>query len=187
MRFMGKLGRLGLPVVSFALAGMLGCSRQQAIVPPASADHALPFATASDTSRPSPTEAIASPEIPAGTTIILRLQQPLSSADCHIGDVFTASLEDPVVIQDHTLAPKGSAVTGTVISAKPSGLDSPGYLRLTLSTVTLDGKKIHLHSSSVFGKGNVPHASRGTSGHDAKFSTAQRLSFHLIDPVILQQ
>ena len=187
MRFMGKLGRLGLPVVSFALAGMLGCSRQQGFVPPASADHALPFATASDTSRPSPTEAIASPDIPAGTTVVLRLQQPLSSADCHIGDVFKASLEDPIVIQDHTLAPKGSAVTGTVISAKPSSPGSPGYLRLTLSTVTLDGKKIQLHSSSVFGKGNILRSSQGASGHDAKFSTAQRLSFHLIDAVTLHE
>ena len=187
MRFMGKLGRLGLPVVSLALAGMLGCSRQQGFVPPASDDHALPFAAASDTSRPSPTEAIASPEIPAGTTMVLRLQEPLSSADCRIGDVFKAALEDPVVIQDHTLAPKGSAVTGTVISAKASGPSGPGYLRLTLSTVTLDGKKIQLHSSSVFGKGTVLRSSQGTSGHDAKFSTAQRLSFHLIDAVTLHE
>lgn len=185
MRFMGKLGRVGLPFVSLALAGMLGCSRQQGFVPPPSADHALPFATASDTSHPSPTQAIAAPEIPAGTSMVLRLQQPLSSADCHIGDIFKASLEEPLVIQDHTLAPKGSAVTGTVISARPAGSSGPGYLRLTLATVTLDGKKIQLHSSSVFGKGNVLRASRGASGHDAKFSTAQRLNFHLIDAVTL--
>jgi len=66
------------------------------------------------------------------------------------------------VVAGRTLAPRGTPVTGSVVAAKASGsLHDPGYLRLTLTSISLNGKSIPLHSSSIFAKG-APYENRKT-------------------------
>lgn len=92
--------------------------------------------------------------VPANTAIYVRLQQSISSATAQSGQNFFAELDEPLVVDGKTLAPKGAAVTGKVVAARESGhLHNAGYLRITLSSITLNGKTVPLQTNSVFVSG----------------------------------
>lgn len=94
--------------------------------------------------------------IPSGTPISIRLQQQVSSASARPGDEFAAVLDEPVVIQGKTIAPRGAAVTGRVVAARRSGrLHDSGYLRLALVSIEVNGHAVPIHSSSVFAAGGA--------------------------------
>jgi hypothetical protein len=200
-------GWLWGPVLAAGLGVMLaGCGQKPGPISSgtgaASSGH-LPFEQASESHGTSPTRAFASIAVPAGTSLIIRLQAPLSSANAHAGDIFKAVLDEPVMMQDQSLAPRGALLTGKVIAAQPSRPDEPGYLRLTLSTLVLDSKTLELRTSSLFAKGatrtraeaaisapvndsrQFAGSGNGASRSDARFSTGRRLTFHLIDSLPL--
>src|SRR2546422_8657695 len=88
------------------------------------------------------------------TPITIRLQSAVSSASSHSGDTFEGVVEEPIVIQGQTAVPRGANVTGRVVAAKASGrLHDPGYLRLTLTSISINGKVVPLQTSSIFVKG----------------------------------
>jgi len=130
-------------VLVLALALTVACARQPN--PPASEDTAqaadgqdkMPFDRTSPKNGISPSESI----LPIPAT-------------AHSGDPFEAVLDEPVIVQGQTIAPRGSAVTGRVVAAKSSGrLHDPGYLRLTLASITVKGKALPVQTSSIFLKG----------------------------------
>ncbi len=92
--------------------------------------------------------------IPAGTVVNVRLQNSVSSATANPGQTFDATLDEPLVVNGKTVAPRGAAVTGRVVEAKSSGrLHDSGYLRLTLSSIAVNGKSVPVETSSLFAKG----------------------------------
>ncbi len=92
--------------------------------------------------------------VPAGTPISVRMQSSVSSASSHEGDEFSATLDDPLVVDGKTVAQRGAAVKGKVVAARSSGrLHNSGYLRLALTSVEIDGKAVPVHTSSVFASG----------------------------------
>jgi hypothetical protein len=102
---------------------------------------------------PTPTPA---PEliVPAGIAIEIRMQSTLSSATASPGEHFEAVLEQPLAINGQTVAPRGTDVTGRVVAVRHSGrLHNPGYLRITLTSLNLQGKQTSLHTSSIFVQG----------------------------------
>jgi hypothetical protein len=197
-------------------AWVTGCSRQLAA--PVSTGTAnssqLPFDRVSDNSGISPTAGFATDEIPAGIELTVRLQLALSSADSRVGDPFQAVLDEPVVVAGRTVLPRGTPFTGSVLAAKASGgLQDPGYLRMTLVSMAVDGKSIALQTSSIFAKGGS-YKSRKTpmvkssesdgrgevaesavnsgsgsdlpfhpSQGDIRFSTGHRFTFRLAQPL----
>ena len=92
--------------------------------------------------------------VPANTAIYIRLQQSISSATAQSGQNFSAELDEPLTVDGKILAPEGAAVTGMVVAARDSGhLHNAGYLRITLSTIVLNGKSVPLQTNSVFVSG----------------------------------
>jgi hypothetical protein len=92
--------------------------------------------------------------VPANTAIYVRLQQSISSTTAQPGQQFSAVLDEPLVVDGQTLAPHGTAVTGKVVSARESGhLHNAGYLRITLTSMTVNGKSVPLQTNSVFVSG----------------------------------
>jgi hypothetical protein len=88
--------------------------------------------------------------IPSGTAITIRLQNAVSSATSAAGDRFEATLDQPIVIEGETVAPEGAHVFGRVVAARRSGrLVHSGYLRIALSSLSLNGKDVPVQSSSV--------------------------------------
>ena len=134
----------------------VGCARQPGVqaADEGGSDQQLPFDRSSDKSGISPTGTLMPASIPAGTPVTVRLQSALSSEASRSGDSFEAVLDEPIIIQGQTVAPRGTAVTGKVVAAKASGrLHDPGYLQLTLTAITLGGKSVSMQTSSVFAKG----------------------------------
>jgi hypothetical protein len=173
---------LGLGLLLSACSGLPG------LLSPKENAKSLPFNDSSHSEGISPTQAFASSSIPAGTVVVIRLQSDLSSAGLDSGDLFQAVLDGPLVVQGQTLAPSGTTITGRVLAARASEPHAPGYLRLTLSTVVLNGKAVDVHTSSVFCKGGLRgHLNSGSSSaSDVHFSTGRRLTFRLIQPLPLQ-
>lgn len=92
--------------------------------------------------------------VPAGTAVSIRLQNAISSASNRPGDEFAAVLDEPIMVDGKTVAPRGAAVQGRVVAARSSGrLHNSGYLRLSLVSVEMNGKSVPVHSSSVFAMG----------------------------------
>jgi hypothetical protein len=138
------------------LAWMTGCSRQMAVpglATTADGTRQLPFDHISDGGGNSPTAAFTPQEIPAGAEIIVRLGSALSSEDSRVGDSFEAVLDAPVMVSGKTIALQGSRVTGRVVATKASGgFHDPGYLRVTLASISINGKSTPVQTSSIFAK-----------------------------------
>jgi hypothetical protein len=197
-------------------AWVTGCSHQLAVPASGGTPDAsqLPFDRVSDNSGISPTAGFATDGIPAGIELTVRLQLALSSADSRVGDSFQAVLDEPVVVAGRTVLPRGTPFTGSVVAAKAAGgPQDPGYLRMTLVSMAVDGKSIALQTSSIFAKGGS-YKSRKTptvkssesdgraevaesavnsgsgsdlpfhpSQGDIRFSTGHRFSFRLAQPL----
>ncbi|HZU31964.1 MAG TPA: hypothetical protein VFB79_12675 [Candidatus Angelobacter sp.] len=92
--------------------------------------------------------------VPANTAIYIRLQQALSSVTSHPGQTFSAVLDEPLIVDGQTLAAQGTAVKGKVVAANEAGhLHHAGYLRITLCSITLNGKDVPLQTNSMFVSG----------------------------------
>lgn len=116
----------------------------------------LPFDREARTDGISPSQSLvpAVSKLPAGTPITIRLQNAISSTGSNAGDSFSGTLDDSIVIEGQTAVPRNAMVTGRVLAAKHSGrLHEPGYLRIALVSLTVNGKSLPLETSSIFAKG----------------------------------
>lgn len=80
--------------------------------------------------------------IPAGTSVQVRISEKLSSETAAVGQIFHGTLTAPVIVNGRTLFPKGADVTGEVVNVERSGrLSTPGELHLSLSTIRANGRR----------------------------------------------
>jgi hypothetical protein len=88
-------------------------------------------------------------EIPAGTTIRVRMIDPVNSSVNKTGEVFHASLEYPIVVDNQPVVPKGADVYIRLTRASSAGSVS-GRSELHLELVKLDyaGRSYSLVSST---------------------------------------
>jgi hypothetical protein len=179
----------------FAILLSVACSRQ--LSDDNTSSEQLPFEYTADKNGISPTASLIPAEIPPGTPITVRLQAAISSIASHPGDGFDAVLDKPILFQGQTIAPAGSAIKGKVLAAKASGRSQdPGFLRITLTEISLKGRVLSLQTSSIFAKGISRDRRKfrgggdvkirktvGTTGNrDAGFSTEEQLTFRLTQP-----
>ncbi len=204
-------------LVGVLLMGLIlaGCSKRESMSPAgesASADQHLPFDATSDSGGISPTGLLAPAAIPAGTPVTIHLRLSLSSASSRSGDPFDAVLDEPIIVRGHTLAPKGTILTGRVLDARASDrFQQAGYLRLGLTAIMLNGKVIPIQTSSIFmkrgsheqrnvtiirdGSGNkgaligasvdVPGTTYATGSSDVGVAPERPLTFRLAQPLPL--
>jgi hypothetical protein len=103
-------------------------------------------------SRPNPATpaAPAAIDLPAGTTIRVRLDQDLGSKISQPGDSFSATVSDDVLVDGRTAIARGSRADGTVIDAKPLGKFKGGAaLVIKLERVTTSYGSYPVSTSSV--------------------------------------
>jgi hypothetical protein len=147
-------------VIVLALALTFACGKATGVPAndSASADESqkVPFDQESHSAGIPPTESLvpAASKLPEGTPITIRLLSTVSSASSNAGDQFEGTLDDPIVIEGQTVVPRGVATTGRVLAAKSSGrLHKPGYLRIALVSLIVEGKPVLIETSSLFVKG----------------------------------
>jgi hypothetical protein len=131
-----------------------GCGSQPGNAEAQPSDQQLPFGGSENKGLLGMVRASEPLVIPAGTPIVVRLQQTVSSATAGTGDHFSAVLDQPLMAGDRVVAPKGADVTGQVVAVRKSGrLHNAGYLRLALVSVTLNGQETPVASSSAYASG----------------------------------
>ncbi len=195
-------------IVLLTLSLLCGCGHPPAENSSNSADsQKLPFDRPPRSSGISPSQSLipSTTKLPEGTPIPIRLQSALSSASSHAGDMFSATIDETVVIDGETLVARGTSATGRVLEAKPSGRSfgalgsalEPGYLRIVLVSLNIGGRPITIETSSIFAKGGsreernpAPGTTSGASQKDKDkdiiFGTDRRLNFRLAQTVDLQ-
>jgi hypothetical protein len=84
--------------------------------------------------------------IPAGTTLTIRVDQRISVKHARSGDTFTGEIVDPILTSDNSiLVPKGSRVGGVVVvSHKRGHFKGRSLLELRLTKLTLNGTEYPL-------------------------------------------
>lgn len=99
-------------------------------------------------------------DIPAGATLSVRLDQALDTERNKAGDTFTATLDEPVLLEGKVAVPKGTSFNGHVTSAKPSGrLKGRGYLVVRLDSFELNGDTYRIDTDS-HGRSTGSHKKR---------------------------
>jgi hypothetical protein len=137
---------LSLVLALFLLAA---CSSKSNNTPPAGEPQSQATNANGNPVQPQPVISL-----PAGTAVTVRLQTPVSSASSETGEIFDAVLDEPLVVDGQTVAPRGAAVRGKVTIARHSGrLHHPGELGLTLVSVTLGNGDVPLETSHIYAKG----------------------------------
>src|SRR5262245_15176289 len=115
----------------------------------------------------------------SGTILTVRLNQPLSSDHNQVGDVFSASLDQPVTVLGIVVAQRGQTVVGHVVDAKRAGrVHGVSSLGITLTDLTLvDGRTVAIQSQLLVRKGRTSKgrdaaAIAGTAGVGAAIGAA---------------
>ncbi|MBZ5659931.1 MAG: hypothetical protein LAO08_05940 [Acidobacteriia bacterium] len=105
------------------------------------------------TNQPAPNQALppATLTLPAGTIIRVRSDDWLSSDRNTPGDIFSAVLDQPLVVDGWVVARRGQAETGTVVLAKKAGRSSgTSQLGVQLGELTLvDGQQVPLQTQML--------------------------------------
>ena len=107
-----------------------------------------------DDSHPSNTSVPFGTRIPAGTRITIRLSDPISSATAQPYDTFEGALEEAVTLDGQTLLERGTRVRGKVVeSGSKRSTHAPGYVRLVLTDISVDGRLRAVRTYTSFFKG----------------------------------
>ena len=162
----------------------------------------LPFDRQPRSTGISPSQSLipSATKLPEGTPIPIRLQSALSSASAHAGDSFSATVDEPVVIDGQTVIDRGTLATGRVLEAKPAASSpghspEPGYLRIVLVSLNAGSRPVMIETSTIFAKGGTregrhPAASATPGGsqkdRDIVFGVDRRLNFRLAQAIDLQ-
>jgi hypothetical protein len=104
--------------------------------------------------------------VPAGTSIVVRTNDALSSKTSQEGQTFLGSLARSVAVGGNAVIPSGARVTGKVVTAKEQGrIKGEGELALALTSISAKGRTYQIQSevldSSVKGKGKRTAATTG--------------------------
>jgi hypothetical protein len=103
--------------------------------------------------------------IPAGTVVIVRINEPLSSERNQIGDQFTGTLQQPIVVNGWIVARRGQVVMGQVKSVKKAGrVKGVSQLGVELTDMTLvDGEQAPVLTELWKGSGGTSHGADAAS------------------------
>jgi uncharacterized membrane protein YgcG len=101
--------------------------------------------------------------IPAGTYVTVRANGQISSNKSRVGDMFTATLEQPIVVNGIVVASPGETVTGRVTEAEKAGrIEGLARLGVQLTQISLvDGQQVPIQSQFI------DQVGPGSKGRDA--------------------
>lgn len=149
----------------FVLLALFGCSHSNA--PSSENSTSSSSSSSTDNTAPPPAPKPAPIVIPAGKVLTVTVDQDISTKTNTSGDVFAASLAEPVTVDGQTVIPSGTHATGTIVQAQAAGhLKGGAILALTLDSISLDGQKYSLETTEFeeAGKGRGKRTVIGGGG-----------------------
>jgi hypothetical protein len=105
--------------------------------------------------------------IPAGQSLLVRMIDGVDSSRNHVGDVFHASLETDLYVNNTLVAKKGTDIYGRLENAQEAGhLAGSAQLQLELIRIVIDGHDYPLVSSdyTLKGKGRGSDTAKKVGG-----------------------
>ena len=133
---------------------------QDADKPPYSHDHPRPTAPDGQYQTPPPAQPVPSTlTVPSGTILLVRLNDFLSSDKNRIGDQFTATLENPLIVNGWVVARRGQVLVGQVKEARKAGrIKGTSELGVELTDMTIvDGHQLPMLTELWKGSGGTSH------------------------------
>jgi hypothetical protein len=137
-------------------------ARETASTAPATPTLTLPAPAAPPTAPPPPpptdeikAEPVAPPpprqiKVPSGTIVAVRMIDSVDSETAHVGETFKASLDEPIVVDDETVFPKGSEVYVKLAKVQAAGrVSGRSEVQLQLDRIFL-GRKSYLVESNTY-------------------------------------
>lgn len=89
-------------------------------------------------------------QIPAGTTISVRLIDPVDSDMDRLGQTYRASVDQPVIINGQTVIPRGTDAVAVLTNAQKGGrIEGRTSLTLDLRSITFNGSTYDLQTGGV--------------------------------------
>jgi hypothetical protein len=141
--------QLWLAVAAAGLFTVAGCSQQpanEAANQPANEAAGAPKKAATPKPVTVSAKVTQSPQlitVPKGMAITATMGQTLATDKNHPGDSFAARLSAPVKIDGKTVLPKGTRLTGRIVTVKKR------ELKVTLASVVVHGKSYDLETDSI--------------------------------------
>jgi len=124
--------------------------------------------------------------LPAGTLLTVRLKNAVSTDNPETRGRFEGVIDEPVAVNGTILVPSGTNVSGRMESALQAKAKRSGFVRVTLDTIDIAGKDLHLQTSSLFAR--ATDASHGSSAETvSKLEKGRRLTFRLTEPASVVQ
>jgi hypothetical protein len=151
--------------VTFTHGG--GSARAPYDPPPAPAPAPAPAYAPAPVAQAQPIPAGGSITIPAGQSILVRMIDGVDSSKNHVGDIFHASLETDLTVNNSLVARKGTDVYGRLAEAKEAGhMAGSSELQLELTRMVVDGHDYPLVSSdyTLQGKGRGSNTAKKVGG-----------------------
>jgi hypothetical protein len=101
------------------------------------------------TSPGSAAPAIQQVTVPSGTTLVVYLNEGVSSETANEGDHFSGTLGEPIYINDRVAVPKNAQVSGRVVSAKgATKFKGNSELSLELTSLSYSGHQYRINSNT---------------------------------------
>jgi hypothetical protein len=102
-------------------------------------------------------------QIPTGTPITVRMIDSVDSNQSHLGQTFRASVDEPVLMNDQTVIPRGADALVKLVEDQQSGkFEGKTILTLALTDITINGQTIDTTT------GDVSKASSSRGARSAK-------------------
>jgi len=125
---------------------------------PARAEAAPPAPVAAPAPAAPPEPKTKTVELPSGTRLTVRMIDSIDSEVHRAGEVFHASLDEPIVVEEEVIIPRGADVYVKLVEVRSAGrVAGRSELQLQLVRLTYQGKSYTLDSTTYEQKG----ASRG--------------------------
>ena len=130
-----------------------------------------PAAVYAPPAQPAPAAQAAPPgsavTIPAGQSLLVRMIDGVDSSKNHVGDIFHASLETDLTVNNTLIARKGTDIYGRLAEAKEAGhVSGSSELQLELTRMVIDGHDYPLVTSdyTLQGKGRGSNTAKKVGG-----------------------
>ena len=105
-----------------------------------------------ESASPAPSASAQGITLPIGTEIAVRTIEPINSKQADLYKEYSASLDDPVVVDGVTLVPANARAVLRVSQVQSSGVTRRASISLVLVAVTVNGRRVEVKTGPVDSK-----------------------------------